>query len=142
MLRGIGSVLGSQLRSAVQTKLRCYSYESDISLKVLYSNSSLKLTSPSPPPPVNATHSPFSRLILFLFCFLQTFQREDGKFNGYIPMNKILVTYSRSTGPGGQNVNKVATKVDLRFHVQTADWIPEAVRNKMSAIVRNGNFVN
>lgn len=52
-------------------------------------------------------------------------------------MNKITVTYSRSTGPGGQNVNKVATKVDLRFHVKTADWIPEAVRNKMLGTVRN-----
>lgn len=52
-------------------------------------------------------------------------------------MNKISVTYSRSTGPGGQNVNKVATKVDLRFHVQTADWISEGVRNKMLGTVRN-----
>lgn len=55
-------------------------------------------------------------------------------------MNKISVTYSRSTGPGGQNVNKVATKVDLRFHVQTADWIPEAVRNKMLNTVRYRNL--
>lgn len=55
-------------------------------------------------------------------------------------MNKISVTYSRSTGPGGQSVNKLATKVDLRFHVQTADWIPEAVRNKILENVRNGIF--
>lgn len=59
MLRGIGTVLGSQLRSAVTTKLRCYSYESDISLKVLYSNSSLKLTTPSPPSLVNSLHQIF-----------------------------------------------------------------------------------
>lgn len=46
-------------------------------------------------------------------------------------MNKICVTYSRSSGPGGQNVNKVDTKVDLRFHLKSSEWIPEAVREKM-----------
>lgn len=56
-------------------------------------------------------------------------------------MNKISVTYSRSTGPGGQNVNKIATKVDLRFHVKTADWISEAVRNKMLNTVRYRIFL-
>ena len=39
-------------------------------------------------------------------------------FSGYIPVKDLKITYSASSGPGGQNVNKVATKVDLRF-VQT-----------------------
>lgn len=46
-------------------------------------------------------------------------------------MNEVSVTYSRSSGPGGQNVNKLETKVDLRFHVKSSKWIPEAVREKM-----------
>lgn len=46
-------------------------------------------------------------------------------------MNNIEVKYSRSSGPGGQNVNKVDTKVDLRFHVESSAWIPESVREKM-----------
>lgn len=46
-------------------------------------------------------------------------------------MNDITVTYSRSSGPGGQNVNKVDTKVDLRFHVKTAEWISEPVRENL-----------
>lgn len=46
-------------------------------------------------------------------------------------MNKLDVTYSRSSGPGGQNVNCVSTKVDVRFNVETADWIPEVARKKI-----------
>lgn len=46
-------------------------------------------------------------------------------------MNNVTVTYSRSSGPGGQNVNKLDTKVDIRFHVQSADWIPEVVRERL-----------
>ena len=37
-----------------------------------------------------------------------------GEFNGHIPMNEITKTFSCSSGPGGQNVNKVETKVDIR----------------------------
>lgn len=44
-------------------------------------------------------------------------------------MDKIEVTYSRNNGPSTQNVTKLATKVDLRFHVKSADWIAENVRN-------------
>ncbi|KAG7507770.1 peptidyl-tRNA hydrolase ICT1, mitochondrial [Solea senegalensis] len=45
--------------------------------------------------------------------------------------NRLTVSYSRSSGPGGQNVNKVSTKAEVRFHVLTADWIPEDVRRKV-----------
>ena len=41
-------------------------------------------------------------------------QQLDSQFSGHIPMNELKKTYSSSSGPGGQNVNKVATKVDLR----------------------------
>ncbi|XP_055298254.1 peptidyl-tRNA hydrolase ICT1, mitochondrial isoform X2 [Sitodiplosis mosellana] len=73
-------------------------------------------------------------------------ERADNKFNGYIPMNAVSVTYSRSSGPGGQNVNKLDTKVDLRFHVKTSEWIPEAVREKIlikfkNQINKDGYFV-
>ncbi|XP_053939287.1 peptidyl-tRNA hydrolase ICT1, mitochondrial [Cuculus canorus] len=54
-----------------------------------------------------------------------------------IPVARLTVSYCRSSGPGGQNVNKVNTKAEVRFHLATADWIPEAAREKMAAMHRN-----
>ncbi|XP_061564283.1 peptidyl-tRNA hydrolase ICT1, mitochondrial [Cololabis saira] len=58
----------------------------------------------------------------------------------HIPIDRLTVSYSRSSGPGGQNVNKVSTKAEVRFHVHTADWIPEGVREKI--LEKNKNRIN
>uniref|UniRef100_A0A8C0E740 Large ribosomal subunit protein mL62 n=1 Tax=Bubo bubo TaxID=30461 RepID=A0A8C0E740_BUBBB len=50
---------------------------------------------------------------------------------------RLTVSYCRSSGPGGQHVNKVNTKAEVRFHLASADWIPEAVRQKMASMHRN-----
>ncbi|GCB81355.1 hypothetical protein scyTo_0023139, partial [Scyliorhinus torazame] len=55
--------------------------------------------------------------------------------NTDIPADRLTVTYCRSSGPGGQNVNKVNTKAEVRFHVATADWLPEDVRSAITAKV-------
>ncbi len=34
---------------------------------------------------------------------------------------EIVFSYSRSSGPGGQNVNKVNTRVELRFNILTSE---------------------
>ena len=39
-----------------------------------------------------------------------------------IPIDRLEFNFSRSSGPGGQNVNKVNTKAELRFNVHEADW--------------------
>ncbi|KAK3724999.1 hypothetical protein QZH41_017476, partial [Actinostola sp. cb2023] len=53
---------------------------------------------------------------------------------------RLTIKFARSSGPGGQNVNKVNTKVEIRFHVNSADWIPEEVRAKL--LQRERNRVN
>ncbi|CAL8304113.1 unnamed protein product [Lota lota] len=55
----------------------------------------------------------------------------------HIPIDRLKVSYSRSSGAGGQHVNKVNTKAEIRFHVQTADWIPQDVRQKIIELSKN-----
>jgi len=44
--------------------------------------------------------------------------------NRFLPTRLLSVAYVRSSGPGGQNVNKVATKVDLRLDLEAArPWL-------------------
>ncbi|KAG7345490.1 protein chain release factor B [Nitzschia inconspicua] len=48
-----------------------------------------------------------------------------------IPQDKLDVQFVRSSGAGGQNVNKVNTKVEIRFDVMDATWIPDEVRERL-----------
>ena len=42
-----------------------------------------------------------------------------------IPLAELAFTFSRSAGPGGQNVNKVSTKVLLKFDVASSPSLSE-----------------
>ena len=48
-----------------------------------------------------------------------------------IDENELHFTYIRASGPGGQNVNKVATSVQLRFAVLASTSLPEDVKERL-----------
>jgi len=54
---------------------------------------------------------------------LQKLSNKSSLFSGVIPVKEIDLTYSGSSSPGGQNINKSATKVEARFKLDSASWL-------------------
>jgi len=50
-----------------------------------------------------------------------------------IPAHEIALRYVRASGPGGQNVNKVASKAILRFNVRDSPSLAAADRERVLA---------
>jgi ribosome-associated protein len=59
----------------------------------------------------------------------------NGKF--FIDEKEITETFVRSSGPGGQNVNKVETAVQIRFDVGHSPSLPEEIRVRLMAMLRS-----
>ncbi len=57
-----------------------------------------------------------------------------------IPLREFRFSFARSSGPGGQNVNKVNTKATLRWPVLTSRSLPHPVRRRLLA--KHGRRVN
>ncbi len=51
-----------------------------------------------------------------------------------IKNSEILLEFKRSSGPGGQNVNKVSTAVVLKFHIDTSQSISSDVKERLKRI--------
>jgi ribosome-associated protein len=50
-----------------------------------------------------------------------------------IPYSELEFTFARSSGPGGQNVNKVSSKAVLRWRFAASTTLPEEVRQRFCA---------
>ncbi|MBB6306838.1 alternative ribosome rescue aminoacyl-tRNA hydrolase ArfB [Xanthobacter tagetidis] len=51
-----------------------------------------------------------------------------------IPEEEIVLAFVRASGPGGQNVNKVSSAVQLRFDVAASPSLPEAVKARLAGL--------
>ena len=51
-----------------------------------------------------------------------------------IPMSEIVMNAVRSQGAGGQNVNKVATAIHLRFDIRASSAIPDRIKRRLLSI--------
>lgn len=63
-----------------------------------------------------------------------------------IPADELRWEYARSGGPGGQNVNKVASKATLRWAVAASAVLPEAAKARLlaahpAAVTTEGEFL-
>ena len=57
--------------------------------------------------------------------------------NVKIDENELHFDYIRATGPGGQNVNKVATSVQLRFDVHNSPSLEKDVKEQLTRLAGN-----
>jgi ribosome-associated protein len=51
-----------------------------------------------------------------------------------ISESELELSFIRASGPGGQNVNKVSTAVQLRFNAAGSTSLPEGVRRRLAAL--------
>eukprot|EP00600_Ochromonadales_sp_CCMP1393_P006131 CAMPEP_0174954340 /NCGR_PEP_ID=MMETSP0004_2-20121128/369_1 /TAXON_ID=420556 /ORGANISM="Ochromonas sp., Strain CCMP1393" /LENGTH=179 /DNA_ID=CAMNT_0016202141 /DNA_START=131 /DNA_END=670 /DNA_ORIENTATION=+ len=85
---------------------------------------------------------PFRRKFLVMAVDRKYMQAKDV----YIPLDKVQFNFARSSGPGGQNVNKLNTKAEVRFNVPSADWLEPEVKNRLmeyqsNKISKDGDLV-
>lgn len=60
-------------------------------------------------------------------------RRGDGRAAPRVPVRELTISFVRSSGAGGQNVNKVNTKAVLRWPVRSSRALPADVRERFLA---------
>jgi ribosome-associated protein len=58
--------------------------------------------------------------------------RVDDKVT--IPAGALAMAFTRSSGPGGQNVNKVASKVELRIDLSRIEGLSDGARRRLETL--------
>jgi ribosome-associated protein len=53
-----------------------------------------------------------------------------------VPDEEFAWSFARSGGPGGQNVNKVASKAELRWDLAASPSVPEGVKARLRTLQR------
>ena len=51
-----------------------------------------------------------------------------------VPAAALALAFTRSSGPGGQNVNKVASKVELRVNLSRIEGLSDDARRRLDAL--------
>ena len=54
-----------------------------------------------------------------------------------VPPAALTVRAVRASGPGGQNVNKVATKIELRVDLAAVEGLSDAARARLRGLARH-----
>lgn len=54
-----------------------------------------------------------------------------------VPRNEVSLAFSRSSGAGGQNVNKVNSKAEVRWDIAASDSVPQDVLGRFLSRYRN-----
>lgn len=54
-----------------------------------------------------------------------------------IPEREVEEKFIQSSGPGGQNVNKVATAVQLRFDINASNTLTNPIKKRLHQVARN-----
>jgi ribosome-associated protein len=73
-----------------------------------------------------------------------------GRWTGHLPEDDLRMTFTRSSGPGGQHVNKTSTRVQVELGIGTASCLSDTERealrdwlskNRRSAYVQSSDSV-
>ncbi len=65
---------------------------------------------------------------------------SDGNPEARDLSGELIYSSSRSSGPGGQNVNKVNTRIELRFNLTGSALLNEEEKQKIQSVL--GNRIN